>query len=144
MKASSQVLTFALSGILWMNSVYAQEDTVLHDFQRNAILSVILTQCTQNTEVMDKKDIWYPFTIHYGNYLADKKRLDTQFTTQAFANAAVSVAQQYGDNIPDSICEQALNKTLDIQQAWRPEHSSNKDLPDNGNSVHTLIITKAN
>jgi hypothetical protein len=140
MKASSYFLTLTLSGILWMTPATAQEDILLHDFQRNAILSVILTQCTQNTEVMDKKDIWYPFTIHYGNYLADKTHLDAQFITKTFANAALSVAQQYGDTIPDSICQQALSKTLDIQQAWQPEHSSQKDF-----NTHTVIaMSKSN
>lgn len=119
----SVILSFLMIGqVFAQTQLHDSDDMMLKndvvDFQKIVILSAVLDQCKSNF-ITNKKNIELkPFTKSYSNYLIEKINLTQNEVLKIVADSLYRIDMKYGDEIPITVCLNALELTEKIKNQF--------------------------
>lgn len=119
----SVILSFLIIGqVFAQTQLHDSDDMMLKndvvDFQKIVILSAVLDQCKSNF-ITNKKNIELkPFTKSYSNYLIEKINLTQNEVLKIVADSLYRIDMKYGDEIPITVCLNALELTEKIKNQF--------------------------
>lgn len=119
----SVILSFLMIGqVFAQTQLHDSDDMMLKndvvDFQKIVILSAVLDQCKSNFITHKKKTELKPFTKSYSNYLIEKINLTQNEVLKIVADSLYRIDMKYGDEIPITVCLNALELTEKIKNQF--------------------------